>query len=224
MKPMRSLANSWISNLPRERRAVMVSLAVLMTALGALVIYQRIFVPPMEPGGPNLTANQANMTGQPTQNKAPATPAEPADAKPVEAAVKAPTRLDLPLQGQHKVLNGFSFGYSEIFKDYRMNPGIDFEAKAGEQVRAAAPGTVVGVDLHDPEDGVVVTVDHGGGLLTRYAGVDHVAVKPEGKVEAGTVLGQVGTPGPVRSKLGTHLHFETRLNGESVDPAPYFGR
>ena len=63
--------------------------------------------------------------------------------------------------------------------------------------------------------GNVVFVDHGGGVITRYAHLRRIQTKVGMVVEAGTQIGQVGSTGRT---TGPHLHFEVRLDGRSVDP------
>jgi murein DD-endopeptidase MepM/ murein hydrolase activator NlpD len=93
--------------------------------------------------------------------------------------------------------------------------GQDFAAKIGTPVRAAQAG-VVTVE-HPAWAGNLVRIDHGNGLETWYAHLSAVAVLPGQRVEAGTVIGAVGTEG---NSTGPHLHFEVRVDGQPVDPLP----
>jgi murein DD-endopeptidase MepM/ murein hydrolase activator NlpD len=61
-------------------------------------------------------------------------------------------------------------------------------------------------------------IDHGGGMATLYAHQSRIAVSPGQFVNAGDVIGYVGSTG---MSTGPHLHFEVRLSGNPVDPAPY---
>jgi murein DD-endopeptidase MepM/ murein hydrolase activator NlpD len=64
-----------------------------------------------------------------------------------------------------------------------------------------------------------IVIDHGGGFSTLYAHLSEIYVKTGDRVARGQVIGRMGSTG---RSTGTHLHFETRINGASVNPAGYF--
>jgi murein DD-endopeptidase MepM/ murein hydrolase activator NlpD len=64
--------------------------------------------------------------------------------------------------------------------------------------------------------GRTVVLDHGGGLETLYAHLGSIAVAAGDALEAGDVIGAVGSSGWV---TGPHLHLEVRLDGRPIDPA-----
>ncbi|HEY8415137.1 MAG TPA: peptidoglycan DD-metalloendopeptidase family protein [Thermaerobacter sp.] len=98
----------------------------------------------------------------------------------------------------------------------RFHDGIDIDARAGTGVRASADGIVLRV-WHDAAGlGWTVEVDHRGGWVARYAGVDHVIVRDRDVVRAGQVMAAVAAEAEGR---GPHLHFELRRYGQAVDPA-----
>jgi murein DD-endopeptidase MepM/ murein hydrolase activator NlpD len=201
--------------MPKERRAALASLIFLLTVLSVLVLYNR--VPGKRTQPPAVGGDSNNAAGA-----VPIAPGRPTVTIPVESTTPAPVRLQQPLAGEHRLLRGFAMYYSEVFQDFRTNPGLDWAATPGEHVRAAGPGRVVGIETNHPVDGVVVTLDHGGGLTTRYASLTQVVVTLQAMVAQGDTLGLVGAPEPSRSKLGTHLHVETLLNDQPVDPSTYF--
>jgi len=82
-------------------------------------------------------------------------------------------------------------------------------------VRAVAPGTVTYADWAGTY-GLLVIIDHGGGIETRYAHASRVEVSVGQRVNAGDVVARVGSTG---RSTGPHLHFEVRVNGQAVDPA-----
>lgn len=106
--------------------------------------------------------------------------------------------------------------------------GIDLGTDtAGEPILAHTSGTVVSVVKGQKNNkgsrgtasyGNYVKLDHGNGRETLYAHLDTVAVTKGQCVAQGTVLGTMGNTG---NSYGRHLHFEVRLDGERVDPAPY---
>jgi hypothetical protein len=101
----------------------------------------------------------------------------------------------------------------------RHHSGLDLVAPLGSPARAAAPGTVVAAQRYYAY-GLIVDVDHGGGVLTRYAHLAGFApgIRPGTPVQAGQVIGQVGRTGRATT---AHIHFEVRVNGRAVDPKPY---
>jgi murein DD-endopeptidase MepM/ murein hydrolase activator NlpD len=67
--------------------------------------------------------------------------------------------------------------------------------------------------------GNLVVIDHGNGLSTAYAHQTRVATSSGARVSAGQLIGYVGSTG---ASTGPHLHFETRVNGEPVNPMRYY--
>lgn len=100
---------------------------------------------------------------------------------------------------------GNSFGY---------HTGVDFEAPLGTFIGAAAPGIVVQAGWAG-SFGLNVLVDHGGGVVTRYAHMSQIDVFLGAFVDAGTLLGFVGSTG---NSSGNHLHFEIVMGGTPVNP------
>jgi murein DD-endopeptidase MepM/ murein hydrolase activator NlpD len=64
--------------------------------------------------------------------------------------------------------------------------------------------------------GLLVALDHGGGLQTRYGHMSRLAVSPGQRVRKGDVIGYVGSTG---LSTGPHVHYEMRINGQAVNPA-----
>jgi murein DD-endopeptidase MepM/ murein hydrolase activator NlpD len=99
----------------------------------------------------------------------------------------------------------------------RWHPGIDIGILHSLAVRAAEPGRVLAVGERRGYEGYgnVVEVDVGGGYTALYAHLAGWRVRVGDQVEAGQ---RIGTAGCTGSCSGTHLHFELRLRGRSVDP------
>jgi len=96
--------------------------------------------------------------------------------------------------------------------------GIDLGAHQGTPVRAALPGIVYVVRYSTSGYGYHVMIDHGGRFVTLYAHCSKITVTEGQKVEAGTVIAEVGSTG---RSTGPHLHFEVRINGEKQNPRNY---
>lgn len=109
-----------------------------------------------------------------------------------------------------------SFGYrSDPFTGAgAMHAGLDFPGPMGTPILAAAPGRVVYVGQKSGY-GNVVEVDHGQGILTRYAHLSGFTSKVGAQVAAGEQIAKMGSTG---RSTGSHLHFEVRLNGVAVNP------
>jgi murein DD-endopeptidase MepM/ murein hydrolase activator NlpD len=98
-----------------------------------------------------------------------------------------------------------------------FHEGIDFPADAGTPVVAAASGKVIAAG-HHPQYGKIIEIDHGNGLLSRYAHASKVFVKEGELVLRGQRVASVGSTG---RSTGPHLHFEVRLNGVPQNPARF---
>lgn len=98
-----------------------------------------------------------------------------------------------------------------------FHEGIDFPADVGTPIVAAASGIVIFADVH-PQYGKMVEIDHGNGLVSRYAHASVLLVKEGDLVVRGQRLARVGTTG---RSTGPHLHFEVRLNGAPQNPARF---
>jgi murein DD-endopeptidase MepM/ murein hydrolase activator NlpD len=98
-----------------------------------------------------------------------------------------------------------------------FHEGLDFPSESGTSIVAAASGKVIFADLH-PQYGKMVEIDHGNGLVTRYAHASRLFVKEGDLVVRGQKVATVGSTGRA---TGPHLHFEVRLNGVPQNPARF---
>lgn len=94
--------------------------------------------------------------------------------------------------------------------------GVDLAAAPGSRVRAAAAGRVRRAGPEGPF-GLLVELEHEGGLVTRYAHLARILVRPGEPVAAGRPVGLVGSSG---RSTGPHLHYEVRIAGVAIDPVP----
>ena len=101
----------------------------------------------------------------------------------------------------------------------RVHEGNDISAPTGTAIRAAACGTVTFAGQQSGY-GNIVCINHTSSFATCYAHMSRFAVANGTRVRQGQVIGYVGCTG---SCTGPHLHFETRVNGEAVDPQRYLG-
>ncbi|MEJ7926838.1 peptidoglycan DD-metalloendopeptidase family protein [Sphingobium sp. AN641] len=109
-----------------------------------------------------------------------------------------------------------SYGYRrDPFNGHAaFHSGIDFPGRHGQPILAAARGRISFVGQRQGY-GNVVEVDHGNGLMTRYAHLSHAGSRVGQAVARGDAIGRMGSTG---RSTGTHLHFEVRLNGEAINP------
>ncbi|MEQ1498376.1 MAG: peptidoglycan DD-metalloendopeptidase family protein [Novosphingobium sp.] len=98
-----------------------------------------------------------------------------------------------------------------------FHPGLDFKGPHGAPIYAAAPGTVSFVGWRSGY-GNCVEIDHGNGLITRYAHMSGFRTVQGKQVPAGDVIGLIGSTG---RSTGPHLHFEVRINDRPVNPRPF---
>lgn len=114
-----------------------------------------------------------------------------------------------------------TLAYDVTMKDWRTHDGIDVLADKGTVVRAASDGTVESV-TQDDLYGTTVTIDHGNGLKSTYSNLaDKPTVKQGDSVNAGNVIGSVGTTALCEVGQGSHVHIAMSKDGNSVDPAEY---
>lgn len=104
-----------------------------------------------------------------------------------------------------------------IFHEERPHPGIDISAPMGTPILAAAGGTVIQVGTGTGY-GIMVTVEHGYGLVTRYAHISKPLVQVGQRVRRGDEIALVGNTGIVTAP---HLHYEVIVNGKQQDPLKY---
>ncbi|GLV46834.1 peptidase M23 [Thermus sp. LT1-2-5] len=119
-----------------------------------------------------------------------------------------------PLAGGFRITT--YFGQRGVFQRYHT--GIDLAAPYGTPILAAKSGQVEVAGWSSVGYGFHVVLDHGGGVETLYAHMSRIAVRPGAWVEAGEVIGYVGSTG---WSTGPHLHFEVRVGGVARNPLSY---
>ena len=104
-----------------------------------------------------------------------------------------------------------------VYKDWRFHYGVDLGGKEGTPIKATRSGKVT-LAKYSSSAGYYVKVDHGDGFVSIYMHMTHYIVKKGDKVDAGQVLGYMGSTG---TSTGNHLHFGITYKGNYVNPAKY---
>jgi hypothetical protein len=122
-----------------------------------------------------------------------------------------------PVVGEVEFTSGFGVRSDPFLGRPAMHTGLDFRAATGDPVRATANGKVVSSGWAGGY-GRMVEIDHGNGLSTRYGHLSEISVRVGDPIKIGQVIGAVGSTG---RSTGPHLHYETRIDGEAVDPQKF---
>jgi len=115
------------------------------------------------------------------------------------------------------ISSGFGYRADPFTGAGAFHPGLDFRGPIGAPIYAAARGRVSFVGQRSGY-GNCVEVDHGNGLITRYAHMSRFHTVIGRDVAAGEVIGAIGSTG---RSTGPHLHFEVRINDQPVNPRPF---
>lgn len=113
--------------------------------------------------------------------------------------------------------SGFGFRADPFSGRAALHTGLDFPGEPGTTIMASAGGVVLSAGWH-AEYGNLVEIDHGQGLLTRYAHGRRVLVQAGALVKRGQAIAEVGSSG---RSTGPHLHFEVLVEGVPQDPARF---
>ena len=115
------------------------------------------------------------------------------------------------------ISSGFGFRIDPFTGAGAFHPGLDFRGPVGAPIFAAARGTISFVGQRSGY-GNCVEIDHGNGLVTRYAHMSGFRTVLGKAVLPGEVIGLIGSTG---RSTGPHLHFEVRINDRPVNPRPF---
>ncbi|MDB5620134.1 peptidoglycan DD-metalloendopeptidase family protein [Tardiphaga sp.] len=122
-----------------------------------------------------------------------------------------------PVVGEVELTSGFGVRSDPFLGRPAMHTGLDFRAATGDPIRATANGRVTSA-AYSGGYGRMVEIDHGNGLATRYGHMSEIQVKVGDVIKLGQVIGLAGSTG---RSTGSHLHYETRIDGEAVDPQKF---
>jgi murein DD-endopeptidase MepM/ murein hydrolase activator NlpD len=115
-----------------------------------------------------------------------------------------------------------SYGWRRhpITRRHTMHEGLDFAAPKGTPIYAASGGVVVESGFHSGY-GNMVEINHGNGLVTRYAHASKLTAKVGDLVTKGQMIARVGSTG---QSTGSHLHFEVRMAGHALNPTLFLAK
>lgn len=174
-----------------------------------------------DPAKPEKRTQQADPTP---------TTAEQSDSAPVSAMTdedvreKAQAVRTWPISGP--TLAPYSVDalvYNATTQDWRTHAGIDLAAEVGTPVAAAGSGTVTAV-YDDEYLGTTVVITHPDERVSQYSNLAAMpAVSAGDTVEAGQIIGSVGTTALLEIAEQPHLHFAVFADGEPIDPTDFIG-
>jgi murein DD-endopeptidase MepM/ murein hydrolase activator NlpD len=140
-------------------------------------------------------------------NRGPGAPVE-------QPVISVPSRM--PLSG-FRMTSDYGMRTHPVLGRRKRHKGVDLAAPTGTPVYATADGMIGRAD-YSRSYGLVIYVDHGADLETRYAHLSKLAVAEGERVRKGDLIGYVGSTG---RSTGPHLHYEVRVDGVAVNPIPY---
>jgi murein DD-endopeptidase MepM/ murein hydrolase activator NlpD len=98
-----------------------------------------------------------------------------------------------------------------------MHAGVDIPGPLGTPIYATADGMVARAERASGY-GNLVELNHGKGIETRYGHLSKILVAPNSRVKRGQLIALMGSTG---RSTGSHLHYEVRIDGRAVNPAPF---
>jgi murein DD-endopeptidase MepM/ murein hydrolase activator NlpD len=122
-----------------------------------------------------------------------------------------------PIIGEVDMSSPFGMRMDPFLGRPAVHTGIDLRGDTGEPVRATATGRVT-IAGREGGYGNMIEINHGNGVASRYGHLSQIGVKVGQFVRIGETIGKIGSTG---RSTGPHLHYETRVNGEAVDPQKF---
>ncbi|MGE3147723.1 MAG: peptidoglycan DD-metalloendopeptidase family protein [Pseudorhodoplanes sp.] len=171
--------------------------------------------PLTQAGGPyipvNIPADAANFERQISRINVARAQAD----KLTRTLITVPVRK--PIDGEIDLSSGFGVRVDPFLGKPAMHTGLDFRGDTGEPARATAAGVVATAGWQGGY-GKMVEVNHGNGLSTRYGHLSEINVRVGQSIRIGQMVGKIGSTG---RSTGPHLHYETRIDGDAVDPQKF---
>ncbi|MDP2357469.1 MAG: M23 family metallopeptidase [Beijerinckiaceae bacterium] len=131
--------------------------------------------------------------------------------------ILATAPLGRPVSSSAEQSSAFGSRIDPFLGRAAYHTGIDFRDRPGAPVFATAPGKVLAAGSNGGY-GLMVEIDHGNGITTRYAHLSAIIVEEGQSVPAKKVIGRVGSTG---RSTGPHLHYEVRIDDDAVDPTRF---
>jgi murein DD-endopeptidase MepM/ murein hydrolase activator NlpD len=142
-------------------------------------------------------------------------------SKGARAGVDAwPTLQPVESLPADRLISGFGLRVNPFHKGLYDHVGVDIAMPRGTAVIATASGTVKVLKRSDLQAGYgnYIEIDHGNGMVTRYAHLEDIQVRFGSEVKKGEVVATVGASG---GSVAPHLHYEILRDGVNVDPIYY---
>jgi murein DD-endopeptidase MepM/ murein hydrolase activator NlpD len=117
----------------------------------------------------------------------------------------------------YQLESGFGARHDPFNGHTAFHSGLDLSAPYRSPVYSTAPGTVIFTGVKD-NYGRVVEIDHGHGIVTRYAHLHRILVARGQKVDLHTAIGELGSTG---RSTGPHVHYEVIVDGTPQDPEKF---
>ena len=207
------------------RGAVGVALAVAATSVGSAA-----YADPGEVGSAPMLASAAAGAGQAVVAAGTVSTAEIAAEMQMRSAFNSWKQADGGQSFSHAIAipsvrpvatlrftSNFGIRSDPFNGSARMHAGVDIPGPTGTPVYATADGVV---DRAERAGGYgnLVELDHGKGIQTRYGHLSRMLVAPGTHVMRGQLIALMGSTG---RSTGPHLHYEVRMDGKAVNPAPF---
>lgn len=138
----------------------------------------------------------------------------------VDVNTTAPQPVSVPSRNpldSGRLTSSYGMRVHPVLGRRKRHKGIDLAAPTGTPVYATADGAITRAD-RSRTYGLVIYIDHGADLETRYAHLSKLLVADGQDVRKGDLIGYVGSTG---RSTGPHLHYEVRVDGVAVNPIPY---
>ena len=143
------------------------------------------------------------------------------DNKPDDKPTGGDNEFGLPIANA-TVTTSYEFSYDTTLDRYCVHQGMDFQAKAGDEVCAVLAGPVTKVVTDHILGENYVTITHANNMTTTYKYITAKEGLKEGDtVKRGDVIGTIAAASGMEMKQGEHLHFEITVNGKLADPNIY---